>query len=100
MQVNCFIIMKTVILFFIPTSSMCYKETSATVKQRIIAYFGNKHADVDTKYPQVIVKDCVVTEKDLDEISSRIAKEIELIAVVNPDSEQAKGRIITLSSKE
>ena len=88
------------ILFFIPTSCINYKEASTSVKHVIVSYFGNKHANIDTKYSQVAVKDCVVSEKDLDEISSRIDKEIELVAVVNPDSEQAKGRIITLSDKE
>ena len=86
-------------MFFIPVSCISYKETNMSVRQIILSYFGNKHANVDTKYPQVIVKDCIVTEKDLDEISSRINKDIELIAIVNPDSEQVKGRIITLSDK-
>ena len=92
--------MNTVILFFIPTSCINYKEASTATKQTIVSYFGNKHANIDTKYTQVTVEGCVVTEKDLDEIGSRIAKEIALIAVINPDSEQAKGRIITLSDKE
>jgi hypothetical protein len=92
--------MTTKILFFVPNGCAVYPEMCKQVKFTITDHFGKKHSEVDDTHSFVTVTGCEVTEKDLDAISARIHKGIELLCLVNPESPQLSGRFITLKSEE
>ena len=91
--------MKTTILIFVPDTCTVYPEMCKHVKGTIVDYFGKKHAEVNDTYPVVTITECEVTEKDLDEISSKINKNISLICVRNPESNQIDGNFINLNKE-
>ena len=92
--------MITKILFFIPNGCAVYPEMCKQVKFAIADHFGKKHAQVDESYSFVTITGCEVTEKDLDAISTRVHKGVELLCLVNPESSQLNGRFVTLSKEE
>lgn len=92
--------MTTKIMFFVPNGCAVYPDMCKQIKFAIADHFGKKHAEVDNIHSFVTVKGCEVTEKDLDAISTRINKGVELLCLVNPGSPQLNGRFITLNKEE
>lgn len=91
--------MTTKILFFVPNSCPSYPEMCKHTKFIITDYFGRKHAEVDEIHSFVTITGCEVTEKDLEAISAKIYKGIELVCVENPESPQIHGHFITLTKE-
>lgn len=89
--------MKTKILILIPDTAENYKVVLNSVKVRTVNYFGTKFAEAEELIPVVTIEGCEVSQKDLQELYNGIHKDIVLIAVVNPDSKQVEGDIITLT---
>ena len=92
--------MTTKILFFVPNACAAYPEVCKHTKFVITDYFGRKHAEVDETHSFVTITGCEVMEKDLETISAKLHKGIELVCVENPDSPQIHGRFITLNKEE
>ena len=92
--------MTTKIMFFVPNACVVYPEMCKHAKRVITDHFGNKHATADEIHSFVTITGCEVTEKDLDTISSKINKGMELLCIENPESPQLSGRFITLKGEE
>lgn len=92
--------MTTKIMFFVPNGCAVYPEMCKQIKFAITDYFGKKHAQMDDLHSFVTITGCEVTEKDLDIISSKINKGIELLCLVNLESSQLAGRFVTLNKEE
>lgn len=91
--------MKTKILILIPDTCTDYKLVLNQVKFRIVNYFGTKFAEAEEIVP-VVSLECEVTQKDMQELHTGLHKDVELIAILNCDSKQVEGDIITLTKED
>lgn len=92
--------MKTKILILLPDTVENYKGVLNSVKVRIVNYFGTKFAEMEELIPVVTIEGCEVSQKDLQELYDGMYKDVALIAVVNPNSKQVEGDIITLTKED
>lgn len=91
--------MKTKILILIPETCTNYKLVLDQVKFRIVNYFGTKFAEAEELVP-VVSLGCEVTQADMQELRTNLAKDVDLVAVMNCDSKQIEGDIITLTKED
>ena len=92
--------MKTKILILMPDTIENYKVTLGCVKNKIVSYFGTKFAEAEEVIPVVTIEGCEVNQKDLQELHEGMYKDVALIVVVNSDSKQIEGDIITLTKED
>lgn len=91
--------MKTKILILIPDTCTDYKLVLNQVKFRIVNYFGTKFAEAEELVP-VVSLGCIVTQDDMKELQTGLHKDVNLIAVLNCDSKQIEGDIVTLTKED
>ena len=69
------------------------------MQEKIINYFGNRHAYADENYPKVYLHNCGINEADLTELYQNSYKGIVLTVIINNDSKQYQGDFICLKSE-
>jgi hypothetical protein len=91
--------MKTKILILIPEICTDYKLVLDQVKFRIVHYFGTKFAKAEEIVP-VVSLDCAVTQEDMQKLHTDLHKDVNLAAILNYDSKQVEGDIVTLTKED
>lgn len=89
----------TSILISVKTECENYPAVVKQAQDVIVSYFGTKHATADEEMPVVKVNDIEVNNADVNIIGNTISVCCDIIAVVNSDSPQVKGKFIFLTKE-
>lgn len=91
--------MATLIMITLPNNCPDHMGEIKIVQEKIVNYFGNRHAIADENYPMVYVHNCGINETDLTELYQNSYKGMVLTVIENNDSKQRQGDFICLEPK-
>lgn len=91
--------MSALITITVPLTCTDYSGEVKNMQEKIVNYFGNRHATVDENYPTVYVHNCEINESDLAELYQNSYKGTTLTVIINNNSKQRQGDFICLEPK-
>lgn len=91
--------MATLIIITLPNNCSDHMGEIKAMQEKIVNYFGNRHAIADEIYPTVYLHNCEINEADLEELYKNSYKGTTLTIIVNNNSKQRQGDFICLESK-
>lgn len=91
--------MSILIIITVPLTCSDYSGEVKNIQEKIVNYFGNRHAIADENYPTVYLNNCEINESDLTSLYQNSYKGTTLTVIRNNNSKQRQGDFICLESE-